>query len=270
MLEEITNIYNEKGITEELINKISEFANLTIKIDQNDPYWSIEAQNILKLLMISNLMNGRILTNNLLNDETSNAESVKNEIVSSLDKLRVITKINNYISSINILNNDKMLKDIIDIIREGLKIESIKPFKIRRRIYSGHCGKGLIFNEIIDFSLSSNQAITKLYIEFWISKKFTGKAALETTIPFIISDEEIVGINKILNEIKNKAKVYDPSVKETIPEYYRHTELKVDDVTYEILSGDENLSKLKLLIKYDFLAQALSKSYKSLIEQYPD
>ena len=79
MLEEITNIYNEKGITEELINKISEFANLTIKIDQNDPYWSIEAQNILKLLMISNLMKGRILTKNLLNDETSNAESVKNE-----------------------------------------------------------------------------------------------------------------------------------------------------------------------------------------------
>ena len=140
----------------------------------------------------------------------------------------------------------------------------IKHIIIRERIYNGVYGKGSIFSEITDFTLRGNKAVIKTYLKFCIDEKIKDRATLESSIPFIMSEEEILKINEILDNIKSNYQVYDKKEKTFSPEYLNFTDISINDVNYSIKKDDEILSKIRELIRYGFSAEAISNAYDYL------
>ena len=141
----------------------------------------------------------------------------------------------------------------------------IKHIIIRERIYNGVYGKGSIFSEITDFTLRGNKAVIKTYLKFCIDEKIKDRATVESSIPFIMSEEEILKINEILDNIKSNYQVYDKKEKTfSSPEYFNYTDISINDVNYSIKKDDEILSKIRELIRYGFSAEAISNAYDYL------
>ena len=140
----------------------------------------------------------------------------------------------------------------------------IKHIIIRERIYNGVYGKGSIFSEITDFTLRGNKAVIKTYLKFCIDEKIKDRATVESSIPFIMSEEEILKINEILDNIKSNYQVYDKKEKTFSPEYLNFTDISINDVNYSIKKDDEILSKIRELIRYGFSAEAISNAYNCL------
>lgn len=140
----------------------------------------------------------------------------------------------------------------------------IKHIIIRERIYNGVYGKGSIFSEITDFTLRGNKAVIKTYLKFCIDEKIKDRATVESSIPFIMSEEEILKINEILDNIKSNYQVYDKKEKTFSPEYFNYTDISINDVNYSIKKDDEILSKIRELIRYGFSAEAISNAYNCL------
>lgn len=140
----------------------------------------------------------------------------------------------------------------------------IKHIIISERFYNGVYSKGSIFSEIIDFTLRGNKAVIKTYLKFCIDEKIKDKATLESSIPFIMSEEETLKINEILDNIKSNYQVYDKKEKTFSPEYFNYTDISINDVNYSIKKDDEILSKIRELIRYGFSVEAISNAYNCL------
>ena len=148
----------------------------------------------------------------------------------------------------------------------------IKHIIISERFYNGHYGKGSIFSKIFDFTLNRDKAVIKTYLEFCIDTKIKDRATLESSIPFIMSEEEILKINEILDNIKSNYQVYDKKEKTFSPEYFQYTDVNIDGVNYALKSGiisgivsyDDNLSKLRELIRCAYAEKAISSAYDYL------
>lgn len=140
----------------------------------------------------------------------------------------------------------------------------IKHIIIRERIYNGTYSKGSIFSEIIDFTLRGNKAVIKTYLKFCIDEKIKDRATLESSIPFIMSEEEILKLNEVLNIIKSNYQEKDARKETFNPEQLEYTDISINDVNYSIKSDDEILSKIRELIRYGFSAEAISNAYDYL------
>ena len=79
-----------------------------------------------------------------------------------------------------------------------------------------------------------------------------------------MSEEEILKINEILDNIKSNYQVYDKKEKTFSPEYLNFTDISINDVNYSIKKDDEILSKIRELIRYGFSAEAISNAYDYL------
>lgn len=142
----------------------------------------------------------------------------------------------------------------------------IQNIIISSRIYNGKYGKGSIFSDVVEFKLAGGNANVRTFISFCIDEKIKDKATLECSIPFNLSKEDIIEINKLLNEIKSKYQPYDVDApKGSIPEYLEYTDLNINGIDYAVNSNDETLSKLRILIKCELANQTLAKSYDTLI-----
>lgn len=142
----------------------------------------------------------------------------------------------------------------------------VQNIVISTRKYNGHYGKGSIFKDMIEFELSGGNANVRTFISFCIDEKIKDKATLECSIPFNLSEEDIIEVNKLLNEIKSKYQPYYPETpRGSIPEYLKYTDININGIDYAIKSDDEILVKLRILIKCDLANQILSKSYDALV-----
>ena len=112
--------------------------------------------------------------------------------------------------------------------------------------------------------MRGNKAVIKTYLKFCIDEKIKDRATLESSIPFIMSEEEILKINEILDNIKSNYQVYDKKEKTFSPEYLNFTDISINDVNYSIKKDDEILSKIRELIRYGFSAEAISNAYDYL------
>lgn len=223
-------------------------------------------------------------------EENINVEEISKKLVFDIQNLE-----DNVETSISVLLNKKLdSKTMFNIYR--LVIEKLKevglflnfgkyenqkaglpfniPFKkgyiqniiISTRTYNGHYGKGSIFNDFVEFKLAGGNANVKTFISFCIDENIKDEATLECTIPFALNEEDIIKINDLISEIKNKYQPYDVELpRRSIPEYLKYTDLNINGVDYEINSEDEILSKLRILIKCDLANQTLAKSYDALI-----
>lgn len=119
--EEIINKeFNNNGITNKLVNVITKFVIELIEEYKQDRFWSDSARSFLGLLILSNLTNGnRISINNLL-EQIKDTNTIKNIILNNIDKLNDNCNLQIFTSNVAIINSDKPLKSVIQIIEEGL------------------------------------------------------------------------------------------------------------------------------------------------------
>lgn len=111
--------YKNNSITAKLIELLNQFANEVINGNNKDPFWADSAKNILKLLLVSNLLNENEITIQLLIGQTRTADRAKMVIDSNITKFN-IPELQNYMTSASMLNSDKPLKSIVEIIYNSL------------------------------------------------------------------------------------------------------------------------------------------------------
>lgn len=111
--------FNNNGITQKAISALENLSIQIIKDDTQDHYWSDVSRDIFKLLILSNLFENKEFTLPDLVEQTNNVEFVKNIITKNLDKFNIpeLPKNTNVKS---ILNSDKQLKSIVEIIHKSI------------------------------------------------------------------------------------------------------------------------------------------------------
>ncbi len=111
--------FNNNGITQKAISALENLSIQIIKDDTQDHYWSNVSRDIFKLLILSNLFENKEFTLPDLVEQTNNVEFVKNIITKNLDKFNIpeLPKNTNVKS---ILNSDKQLKSIVEIIHKSI------------------------------------------------------------------------------------------------------------------------------------------------------
>ena len=116
---EIKEEFNNNGITPKVISALENLSIQIIKDVTQDPYWYDVSRDIFKLLILSNLLENKEFTLPDLVEQTNNVEFVKNIITKNLDKFNIpeLPKNTNVKS---ILNTDKPLKSIVEIIHKSI------------------------------------------------------------------------------------------------------------------------------------------------------
>lgn len=145
----------------------------------------------------------------------------------------------------------------------------IKKIIISSRLYNGHYGKGSIFSDVVEFNLEGGNANIKSYIEFCIDERIKNRAKIEFSIPFSMNEVEIANLNEIVNTIQKNFQAYskDETVKISIsPEYFKFTDVSINQKNYSINSDSEILTKLRGVIKSNLSYEAMSKAYDELID----
>lgn len=127
----INNEYSNNGLTNTLIEKIKHFAVQIIKNNEVDIFWSDSARNFLVLLIISYLVNGNVITYKDLIEQVKDINEIKNIMFKNINKFSNIPEISEIISTASLLNSDKPLKSIVEIIEKSLSETNFAP-KIKK------------------------------------------------------------------------------------------------------------------------------------------
>lgn len=119
-LQDIISLYITTGVTTNLVKNLDDFTNKIIKSNNEaDLFWTDSAKNLFKLLLLADLLNKDEATIELLIEQTKIADNTKNAILNNLEKLD-IPELKTYMISISILNDDVLLKSIVEIIYNSL------------------------------------------------------------------------------------------------------------------------------------------------------
>ncbi len=277
---EATYENKEQGISdlEELAKDRTRFNNFTKQIIQRkDDLKTVKAE------FLEDIKNNYIKNINNISEKT--VEKIQKLDDNAIASMTTLLDVNKY--------DSKTMFDIYNITVEKLKEVGLYldfgqyknrtvglpfniPFKkgyikhiiIKERFYNGKYSKGSIFSKIIDFTLIGNKAVIKTYLKFCIDEKIKDHATLESSIPFIMSEEEILKLNEILNIVKSNYQEKDARKETFNPEQLEYTDISINDVNYSIKSDirsyDENLSKLRDLIRCGYSEKAISNAYDYL------
>lgn len=142
---------------------------------------------------------------------------------------------------------------------------------ISTRIYNGFYAKGSIFNKVDEFTLAGNNANIHSLIKFCIDEKIKNKAKLESSIPFIMTEDKISKLNELISQISsNDDYVYNEnhySKDGFDPNKFNYYDVTINGVDYEISSKEEELlSKLTEVINVKTSNEALYTAYNNLIK----
>ena len=116
----INSEFNNNGITNKLVNEITRFVIELVEDYKQDRFWSDSARSFLGLLIISNLTNGtKIDINNLL-EQLEDIDTIRSIILNNVNKFKDDTRLHIFTSNIDIVNSDKPLKSVIQLVKEGI------------------------------------------------------------------------------------------------------------------------------------------------------
>lgn len=125
--------------------------------------------------------------------------------------------------------------------------------------------KGEILEEISTVRINGNESMIKSSISFCRKKRYYDKANFEYSIQLIFKRRDLIKINKLVNEIKNK---YKPChIEDLSDKNFQFTNLNINGIDYAISPDDKILLKLKKVIKCDFINKSLYKAYKKSLRK---
>ena len=112
--------YNKNGITTNLVNEITKFTIMIIEDFEQDRFWSDSARCFLGLLILSNLNNAKEINVKKLLYQIADINSVKSIIINNIDELKKYPQLQIFINNAKIIESDKTLKSILELIEDGL------------------------------------------------------------------------------------------------------------------------------------------------------
>ena len=118
-IEDIIVEYKKNGITNKLVELLDCFSNDIIKDNKYDLFWTDSAKSIFILLLLSDLLDGKEITIQLLIEQTRIAGKTKIIINSKMSRFDM-PELRIHMISASLINSDKPFKSIVDIIYNSL------------------------------------------------------------------------------------------------------------------------------------------------------
>lgn len=101
------------------------FADSVIKDNNQDPFWTDTAKNVLEIIVLTNLITKNSCSKNELVIQVKDTNIIKTTIKDNLEKLS-IPELNGIMSSKSIVDSDKPFESVMDIIRKALAPKKTK------------------------------------------------------------------------------------------------------------------------------------------------
>ena len=140
-IQKINEEYANNKISSMLVKMLHIYADTKIKENKQDLFWSKTAKNVLLLLILSNLVANKNVSEKQIMEQIKEDAIAKMFIKSNIDKL-LLPELSEIISSKSIIDSEKPFKSVMDIIREDMlsklgndienSIKSIKPKEISK------------------------------------------------------------------------------------------------------------------------------------------
>lgn len=119
--EEIINIeYNKNGITDNLVKEITRFVISIIEDFEQDVFWSDMARCFLELLILANLIDDKKIDIKKLLYQIAEIAVTKEIILNNLDELKKYSQLQIFTNKVQIMDNDRAFKSILELIENGL------------------------------------------------------------------------------------------------------------------------------------------------------
>ena len=123
-IEDIVVEYKNNGITAKLVELLNVFSKKVIKNRENDPYWTDNAEYILEMLLLCNLIDKQEVNIETLIEQTNEAEISKNIIKNNINKFDN-PELEDIKASAVITDFDKAFKSVLEIVHNSVVIYDI-------------------------------------------------------------------------------------------------------------------------------------------------
>ncbi len=120
ILREISNEFKQKGVNSKVINLLNELAIKTIPDDKQDRFWSDQARLVFKFFVIVNLIENIDVKMPDFVDITRDINVFKEIMIRNIENLKRYIKLSDINELIKILDSDKPLKSIVELIYNGV------------------------------------------------------------------------------------------------------------------------------------------------------
>lgn len=124
-IKNINEEYEKNKISDRLIKMLHIFADSVIKDNNQDPFWTDTAKNVLEIIVLTNLITKNSCSKNELVIQVKDTNIIKTTIKDNLEKLS-IPELNGIMSSKSIVDSDKPFESVMDIIRKALAPKKTK------------------------------------------------------------------------------------------------------------------------------------------------
>ena len=120
ILREISNEFKQNGVNSKVINLLNQLAEQTIEEYKQDRFWSDQARLVFKFFVLVNLIENLEVKMPDFVDMTRDVNVFKEIMIRNIENLKQYIKLSNINELVKILDSDKPLKSVVELIHNGV------------------------------------------------------------------------------------------------------------------------------------------------------
>ena len=120
ILREISNEFKQNGVNSKVINLLNQLAEQTIEEYKQDRFWSDQARLVFKFFVLVNLIENLEVKMPDFVDMTRDVNVFKEIMIRNIENLKQYIKLSDINELVKILDSDKPLKSVVELIHNGV------------------------------------------------------------------------------------------------------------------------------------------------------
>lgn len=120
ILREISNEFKQNGVNSKAINLLNQLAEQTIEEYKQDRFWSDQARLVFKFFVLVNLIENLEVKMPDFVDMTRDVNVFKEIMIRNIENLKQYIKLSDINELVKILDSDKPLKSVVELIHNGV------------------------------------------------------------------------------------------------------------------------------------------------------
>lgn len=120
ILREISNAFKQNGVNSKVINLLNQLAEQTIEEYKQDRFWSDQARLVFKFFVLVNLIENLEVKMPDFVDMTRDVNVFKEIMIRNIENLKQYIKLSDINELVKILDSDKPLKSVVELIHNGV------------------------------------------------------------------------------------------------------------------------------------------------------
>lgn len=120
ILREISNAFKQNGVNSKVINLLNQLAEQTIEEYKQDRFWSDQARIVFKFFVLVNLIENLEVKMPDFVDMTRDVNVFKEIMIRNIENLKQYIKLSDINELVKILDSDKPLKSVVELIHNGV------------------------------------------------------------------------------------------------------------------------------------------------------